>query len=419
VGGNVKPRIFVPVILLAACAVAPVEAQDRLPEENPRITLRIPDDAVFHRTDRVPVAFRPEEDGYVTIFRIDTDGRLRILYPARPGDDNHVWGGTEYRVPNPYGYAVEHTFAIDDYPGIGYLFAVLSRDPYDYQPYALHERWEYRTVGSAGRVTGDPYVAVSEVLERMLPPGTTGYGFDALPYYVEARYEYPRFVCYDCHAYVAYPVWDPYRYWCATFQVVIYDYPVWYPGTLYPATQVVVGGGARVQPQYLIKARTQTDPQVVHVTRRGTPQAADGGVRGRDLGGIGSVPAPRKTSEQGGIGGVLRRLFGGADEGSSRRPIAPGAVAPTPTAPEKQPQLERRIKRRKPDGEAGPPAGPGTEGRRPGSGASRTPTARPAPAVQPTTPAQRPTAEPAANPGARRTGPKASPPSTSARRRGW
>ena len=415
-----KPRISVPVLLVAACAAAPAAAQERYPEEHPRITLRIPDQPVFHRADRVPVAFRPEEDGYVTIFRIDTDGRLRVLYPARPADDNFVAGGAEYGVPNLYGYAVDHTFAIDDYPGIGYLFAVLSRSPYDYQPYVLNEHWEYRTVGNAGRITGDPYVAVSEVLERMLPPDATEYGFDALPYYVDARYEYPRFVCYDCHAYVAYPVWDPYRYWCATFQVVIYDYPVWYPGTLYPPTQVVVvAGGATVRPQYLIRARTQTDPQVVHVTRRGTPQAADGGVRGRDIGGIGSVPAPKETKARGGFGGVLRRLLGGADQGSNRRPIAPGAVAPTPTVSETRPQLERRIKQRKPDGESGPPVSATPGGRRPGSGTSQVPTARPAPAVKPATPAQRPGPAPGSKPNARRPPRESVKPSASPRLPGW
>jgi len=416
----VKFRFSVTAFLLAACAAASVAAQDRFPEENPRITLHIPDDAVFHRADLVPVSFRSEEDGYVTIFRIDTDGRLQVLFPARPGDDNWVGGGGgEYRVPNPYGYAVEHTFAIDDYPGIGYLFAVLSRDPYDYQPYATDEHWEYRTVGDGGRVTGDPYVAVSEVLERMLPPDATGYGFDALPYYVEARYEYPRFVCYDCHAYVAYPDWDPYRYWCGTFQVVIYDYPVWYPGSLYPPAQVVVAGGVRVQPQYLIKARTQTDPQMVHATRRGTPQAADGGVRGRDLGGVGSIPAPREKGGKGGLGGLLRRLLGGSDQNSKQRPLAPGAVAPTPNAAEKQPQLERRIKQRKPDGESSPPSGAATEGRRPGSGAAGVPTARPAPVARPSDPARKPVAAPAAPSAARRSGRESGKASASSRRPGW
>jgi hypothetical protein len=396
-----RARISVCAILLTALAPVAAEAQERPVEEVPRVTLRIPDRTVFHRSDAVPVSFRAEESGYVAIFRIDTDGRFRVLYPAGPADENFAEAGYEYRVPNPYGYAVDYTFAVDDYPGIGYVFAVLSHDPFDFEPYTLNDHWEYRTVGNSGRITGDPYVAVSEVLDYIVPPGYTDYGFDVVPYYVEARYEYPRFVCYDCHAYVEYPVWDPYRYWCATFQVVIYDYPLWYPGTLYPATQVVVAGGAVVQPQYLIKARTHTDPQVVHVMRRGTPPIPEPGVRGRDVGGVGSVPAPKARNEGGGIGGAIRRLFGGSEASPSRRPTPPEGVAPVQKPPEKPPQLERRGKTKKPGGES--TAGQ-VQGRRPGASPPSAPSpVRRDPAARPTAPAPQGKPAPARRPSERRT----------------
>ena len=35
------------------------------------------------------------------------------------------------------------------------------------------------------------------------------YDYDIVPYYVDRRYDYPRFVCYDCHAYASYDEWDP------------------------------------------------------------------------------------------------------------------------------------------------------------------------------------------------------------------
>jgi hypothetical protein len=412
-----RARTTLGTILLAALASATAGAQARSDDGAPRIALGIPDRAVFNRSAPVPVRFRTEEAGYVAIFRIDTDGRFRVLYPAGPADDNFVEAGYEYRVPNPYGYAVDYTFAIDDYPGIGYVFAVLSHDPFDFAPYTLNGHWEFRTVGNSGRITGDPYVAVSEILDYILPPGYTDYGFDVVPYYVEARYEYQRFVCYDCHAYVEYPVWDPYRYWCATFQVVIYDYPPWYPGSLYPGTQVVLPVGARVQPQYLIRGRTHTDPQVVHVTRRGTPATPQPGVRGRDLGGVGSVPAPKAKSEGGGIGSVFRRLFGGSDAASSRRPTSPKGVAPT-QKPTEKPKLERRGKVKKPDQTSTPPGGQAVEGRRPGTtpATNRAPAGR-APTVRPATPVPPPRAKPSAKPTERRTPASTRKPSGSTGRR--
>jgi hypothetical protein len=200
--------------------------------------------------------------------------------------------------------------------------------------------WDYHGLGIDGRITGDPYVALSEIVEYMLPPGYGTYGFDVAPYFVEVQYEYPRFVCYDCHAYTAYPVWDPYRDWCGTFKLVIYDEPAWYPTTVYPATHVVPAGGGVVHPQFVIKGRTATEPPVVRVpgTRtRGT--RAEPGVRGRDLGGIGTVKAPRER-KSGGVGGLIRRLFG--DDGGARRP-EPREVAP-PRREATPPKLERRKK---------------------------------------------------------------------------
>ena len=44
------------------------------------------------------VYFRTEQDAYVTILRVDTDGRVRVLYPREPWDDNFVRGGREYDV---------------------------------------------------------------------------------------------------------------------------------------------------------------------------------------------------------------------------------------------------------------------------------------------------------------------------------
>src|SRR2546422_10173130 len=44
------------------------------------------------------VYFRTEQDAYVTILRVDTDGRVRVLYPREPWDDNFARGGREYDV---------------------------------------------------------------------------------------------------------------------------------------------------------------------------------------------------------------------------------------------------------------------------------------------------------------------------------
>src|ERR1043166_1678348 len=50
----------------------------------------------------VRVHFRTEQDAFVTILRIDTDGRVRVLFPREPWEDNFARGGRDYE-------AEEHT----------------------------------------------------------------------------------------------------------------------------------------------------------------------------------------------------------------------------------------------------------------------------------------------------------------------
>src|SRR5436189_4460014 len=75
----------------------------------------------------VRVHFRADRDAFVTILRVDTDGRVRVLFPREPWEDNFARGGREYEVQ---GGNDRDAFYIDDYPGVGYLFAVASADPF-------------------------------------------------------------------------------------------------------------------------------------------------------------------------------------------------------------------------------------------------------------------------------------------------
>jgi hypothetical protein len=344
----------------AMVSAVPAAAEPVWPSQSAQVFLRITDRDFFRRNDRVTVRFESAWDGYVTVFRIDTDGRIRVLSPRDPWDDNRVVAGREYRVPNIYRQRGSHTFVVDDYPGVGYVFAVVSAEPFEYQPYVRNDHWEYTAVANRGRVTGDPYVAFVEVVERMLPGGEVPWSFDVVPYFVEQRYEYPRFLCYDCHAYVTYPRWDPYRDWCGTFRIVIYDDIHRYP-RLYPATRVVYPT-ILAQPRYVIKTRTESEPFVTRAGRPGqhpTQQRVepDRGVRGRDMGGVGNVPAPtrrvtRREESKGGIGGFIRRMLGGeSDRDGARQP-----AVRQPDREQQRPTLERRTptRRAEPSSTRGP-----------------------------------------------------------------
>jgi hypothetical protein len=286
-------------------------------------------DEVLHRGDKLKVYFRTDVDGYVTVFRIDTDGRIRVLFPVGPWDDNYARGGARYQVdPRDDGY----TFRVDDYPGEGYVFAIASMDPFLYTPYVRNDHWDYRMIGTDGRIAGDPYVAIDDVIGAIVPANYVDYSYDVVPYFVEEHYDYPRFLCYNCHAYAAYPYWDPYAHSCARFRIVIYDDPYYYPARTYYATRVVYPRPVVPVPRYVFKDRTPNDRYVTTVRERPVDQGGrrliEPGATRRDLPGGGVLPTP--TSPR-------TAPAAGADPG---RRVAPGTVgeAPRPTTP----TLERR-----------------------------------------------------------------------------
>jgi hypothetical protein len=254
---------------------------------------------VLHRGNRVRVFFRTDDDAYVTVFRVDTDGRVRILHPDEPWEDNFARGGRAYEIDRRYD---NHAFVVDDYPGEGYLFAIATLDPFDYRQLARGDHWDYRAIAAGGRVTGDPYEALQVLADLMVPANYETYTYDVYTYYVERRYDYPRFLCYDCHTYAAYPYWDPYRDTCIRFRIVIYDDPYYYPARAYPATRVVYRPQVRLEPRFVFKDRSVTDAYVVRVRQRPSAEPAsrrpdERGATG-DAGAAGTVRTPQRTPQR-------------------------------------------------------------------------------------------------------------------------
>jgi hypothetical protein len=290
---------------------------------------------LFNRGDRVRVFFRTEYDAHVTIFRVDTDGRVRVLFPRDPNDDNWIPGGQTYQVSH---YDRGLAFLVDDYPGVGYVFGVAAADPFDYGVVLAGDRWDAR-LGIEGRIHSDPLPELEEMATQMLPAGYPDFDTHLVPYYVEQHYEYPRFMCYDCHAYTPWYAWNPYSHWCSRFTLVFYSDPwyyypsYWYPTRYYGGTQVVYVAPVE-RSRYVFKARGGSDLGIEYRDRRYEP--GEGGrrmadvnpVRGRDVGGVGSVPAPRARDGQTAGGGRRAVVPGGAGGSSASGALPYDATDP-------------------------------------------------------------------------------------------
>jgi hypothetical protein len=257
----------------------------------------------------VRVHFRADRDAFVTILRVDTDGRVRVLFPREPWEDNFARGGRDYEVQGGSG---PDAFSIDDYPGVGYVFAVASADPFVYDGIQRDDHWDYRLIAD-GRVRGDPYVALTDLAQRIVPDGYSDWDYDITPYYVQQHYDYPRFLCYDCHTYVSYASWSPYDYTCVRFRIVVFDDPYYYPYRYYGGTRVVFTRPYRPEPRFIFKDRQASDLFITRVRERpvNDDRRRDVGVRGRDLGGTGVIPPPNIQPP--------RRRSGSEDQGNNDR----------------------------------------------------------------------------------------------------
>jgi hypothetical protein len=258
----------------------------------------------------VRVHFRAEQDAYVTIIRIDTDGRVRVLFPREPWEDNFVRGARDYEVQ---GRSYRDAFYSDDYPGVGYIFAIAAADPFAYDELERNDHWDYRVIAN-GRVHGDPYVAVTDLALRMVPDGYSAWDYDGVSYYVQQHYDYPRFLCYDCHSYMSYSAWRPYDYTCVRFRIVVFDDPYYYPYRTYGDSRVVFTRPLRPEPRFIFKDRQGSDAFITRVRERpvtGDARRGDRGVRGGDIGGTGVTPPPR-------IGDRQRSVTGGGDNDPRR-----------------------------------------------------------------------------------------------------
>jgi hypothetical protein len=332
---------------------------------------------VLSRGDRARLYYHVSEDAYLAIFHIDTNGLVRLLYPASPSETEWVYGGRDYRLLFPqssYWY-------VEDDPGMGYFFAVASPEPLDFSMlrYSRFEGgWDLARVGR--QVYRDPYVAMDDYVAHLIPDWEyVPYALDFTSYHVGASHDYPRFLCYDCHGFRPYSAWNPYLSACVNFRVVVYSDPYYYPVSRYRGTQVVyVRPPVPGQPRFAFKERAAGEASVPLVRRRedGAPPPVERrvvpGTGGNPEGPLRrGTPSAAPTARDVERSRVPERV----QEVPARRPSESGRVPPASTR--EFPTLERR-----PSERVAPPASSRPSAREP----DRTP---PAPATRPQSPSGR------------------------------
>jgi hypothetical protein len=125
----------------------------------------------------VQVFVRTTIDGYLTVLRRSTDGRIEVLFPTVPADQAFVPRGT-YEVR---GLAESGAFAAREPPGTGLVLAALSPAPFRTREFVHQAAWNPDAL-TPSWAEADAEGALSDIVQRMLGDGY--FMYDLVPYVV-------------------------------------------------------------------------------------------------------------------------------------------------------------------------------------------------------------------------------------------
>ncbi|MFZ1729466.1 MAG: DUF4384 domain-containing protein [Bacteroidota bacterium] len=190
-------------------------------------------DEVYYPGESVDVYFRANDDCFVTIYSIGSDGDVELLFPRYP-DNGFVFGGMTYRLPEYYD---DWSYRISGPDGVEYLQAVASRTPRAFRYGQRDGRYHL----GIDPVVGDPFVAINSINGRLIL-GSHMHATATLSFFIGSRVWYPRYMCYDCHGRSA--RFDPYSIDCPRYSVrLAHDYDYWWAYDYHPVSTRFVFGG--------------------------------------------------------------------------------------------------------------------------------------------------------------------------------
>jgi len=397
----------------------------------PPIQITVNDGGNYQPGGLVNVRIETADDGYLLVFRVDADGRIRVLFPLDPDADAFVRGGKEYELR---GRGDRSTFFADDRGGTGMIYAALARQSYNVRDISANGHWDYdrlRLPDSSADAENDLTVIVSRLTNR------ARFDYDAVGYRVQdiattaevgggggggdysARgdpFYNPAWRCLGCGwgypgsdiavGFGYSPFWDPWLFspWGFSYGYGFgygYTGSNWWYGRNYPIGRVprpAPPAGTRVRPR-------EPMPQGgTHVT--GPPPSNGQPNRGRTTTSAPPPPPPNRTPPS--PTGTRSRPRPSDDAVVPQQTVTSPASAnpyvrpvfrqPEPVAPtqprQEQPQPQTRPVYREPPqpqvNRAPPPPPPSPQPRSAPSNPPPAPSVRPAPSPPPATSTSRP-----------------------------
>jgi len=257
--------------------------------DDPPVKVWLNHDNYFQRGDKARVNVRLADDGYLLVLRADAEGRVRVLFPLDPSNDNFVRGHETIEVRSR---GDREAFYVDDREGSGLVLAVRSTTPFKFDEFVRGDHWDYRVL-DARQAGDDKEAALLDMVQRMTTEGR--FDYDAVTYVVasaRAYYDsyYPRYTAFG----FGYGWGSPYRYglYSTCYDPFFYDPFLCYDPFFYSPYRysfafgfgyrpyIFYGGGYRFynRPRRLFinRVRTGTGVQMYFKDQLGTNTAVGG-----------------------------------------------------------------------------------------------------------------------------------------------
>src|SRR5437867_5130618 len=199
--------------------------------DDPPVKVWLNHDNYFQRGDQARVNVRLADDGYLLVLRADAEGRVRVLFPLDPSNDNFARGHETIEVR---GRGDREAFFVDDREGSGLVLAARSSTPFKFDEFVRGDHWDYRVL-SARDAGDDKEAALVDIAQKMAADGrfdyddvqyvvssTRGYYDSYYPSYSTVHigfgygwpYRYGAYysTCYDPFFYDPFVCYDPFFY---------------------------------------------------------------------------------------------------------------------------------------------------------------------------------------------------------------
>src|SRR5216110_2124271 len=354
--------------------------------DDPPVKVWLNHDNYFQRGDKARVNVKLADDGYLVVLRADAEGRVRVLFPLDPSNDNFVRGHETVEVR---GRGDREAFFVDDREGSGLVLAARSTTPFKFDDFVRGDHWDYRVL-DARQAGDDKEAALLDMVQRMTTEGR--FDYDGVTYLVaSARAYYDSYYPHYTAVGFGYGWGSPYRYglYSACYDPFFYDPFLCYDPFFYSPYRysfafgfgyrpyIFYGGGYRFynRPRNLFinRVRTGSGVQMYFKDQLGTNTGV-GGVGPRFRVPDGTLVARRRPDatsvrERDAMqrDGGDRVAFPARDRGEVRdRGDRPDRSAPAARAPERRGGGDSESPRAAPERRGG--GGGGRRGRRGGGG---------------------------------------------------